>query len=64
MALNLATLRKRTLTAVVFVVVMAAGLLWNNWLHTVQYNSLWLLGRISKAGWIDRSGLYACIAFS
>lgn len=38
MALNLATLRKRTLTAVVFVVVMAAGLLWNNWSFFILFS--------------------------
>jgi phosphatidate cytidylyltransferase len=38
MALNLATLRKRTLTAVVFVVVMATGLLWNNWSFFILFS--------------------------
>ena len=31
MALNLATFKTRTLTAVVFVLIMLAGLLWNHW---------------------------------
>jgi phosphatidate cytidylyltransferase len=38
MALNLATLRTRTLTAVVFVVVMAVGLLWNNWSFFILFS--------------------------
>lgn len=46
MALNLATLRTRTLTAAVFVVVMAAGLLWNNWsffiLFTIIHFGCWV----------------------
>jgi len=46
MALNVATLKTRSLTAVVFVVVMLAGLLWNAWsffiLFTVVQFGCWL----------------------
>lgn len=38
MALNLATLRTRTLTAAVFVVVMLAGLLWNHWSFFILFS--------------------------
>jgi phosphatidate cytidylyltransferase len=38
MALNLATLRTRTLTAVIFVVVMLVGLLWNHWSFFVLFS--------------------------
>jgi phosphatidate cytidylyltransferase len=38
MALNLATLRTRTLTAVVFVAVMLAGLLWNHWSFFILFS--------------------------
>lgn len=38
MALNLATLRTRTLTAAVFVVVMLTGLLWNHWSFFVLFS--------------------------
>lgn len=38
MALNLATLRTRTLTAIVFVAVMATGLLWNHWSFFVLFS--------------------------
>jgi phosphatidate cytidylyltransferase len=38
MALNLATLRTRTLTAVVFVAVMLTGLLWNHWSFFVLFS--------------------------
>ncbi len=57
MALNLATLKTRTLTAAVFVVVMAAGLLWNHWsffvLFSVIHFGCWteyqkLVGMIDK----------------
>jgi phosphatidate cytidylyltransferase len=45
MALNLQTLKTRSLTAVVFVVVMLAGLLWNFWsfliLFTVVHFGCW-----------------------
>ena len=45
MALNLATLKTRSLTAVVFVAVMLAGLLWNFWsfliLFTVVHFGCW-----------------------
>jgi phosphatidate cytidylyltransferase len=46
MALNLATLKTRSLTAVVFVAVMLAGLLWNFWsfliLFTVVHFGCWI----------------------
>lgn len=46
MALNVATLKTRSLTAVVFVAVMLAGLLWNFWsfliLFTVVHFGCWL----------------------
>lgn len=46
MALNLQTLKTRSLTAVVFVVVMLAGLLWNYWsfliLFTVIHFGCWI----------------------
>jgi phosphatidate cytidylyltransferase len=46
MALNLATLKTRSLTAVVFVAVMLVGLLWNFWsfliLFTVVHFGCWL----------------------
>jgi len=38
MALNLATFRKRTLTAAIFVVVMLTGLLWNHWSFFVLFS--------------------------
>lgn len=38
MALNLATLRTRTLTAIVFVAVMLTGLLWNHWSFFVLFS--------------------------
>ena len=38
MALNLATFKTRTLTAVVFVVIMLAGLLWNHWSFFVLFS--------------------------
>jgi phosphatidate cytidylyltransferase len=38
MALNLATLKTRTLTAAIFVVVMLAGLLWNQWSFFVLFS--------------------------
>jgi phosphatidate cytidylyltransferase len=38
MALNLSTLRTRTLTAAVFVVVMAVGLLWNHWSFFILFS--------------------------
>jgi phosphatidate cytidylyltransferase len=38
MALNLATLRTRTLTAIIFVVVMLLGLLWNHWSFFVLFS--------------------------
>jgi phosphatidate cytidylyltransferase len=45
MALNLATLRTRSLTAVVFVLVMLGGLLWNHWsffiLFTIIHFGCW-----------------------
>ncbi len=45
MALNVATLKTRSLTAVVFVVVMLAGLLWNFWsffiLFTIIHFGCW-----------------------
>src|SRR5688500_5642793 len=55
MALNLATFKTRALTAVVFVVVMLAGLLWNHWsffiLFTIIHMGCWveyqrLIGKI------------------
>jgi phosphatidate cytidylyltransferase len=55
MALNVQTLKTRTLTAVVFVLVMLAGLLWNHWsffiLFTIVHFGCWIeyqhmLGRI------------------
>jgi phosphatidate cytidylyltransferase len=46
MALNVATLKTRALTAVVFVAVMLAGLLWNKWsfliLFTIVHFGCWL----------------------
>ncbi|HJV18387.1 MAG TPA: phosphatidate cytidylyltransferase [Sediminibacterium sp.] len=42
MALNLATLRTRAITAVVFVVVMLGGIMWNAW----SYDTLFLLIQI------------------
>jgi phosphatidate cytidylyltransferase len=45
MALNVATLKTRSLTAVIFVVVMLAGLLWNFWsfliLFTIIHFGCW-----------------------
>ncbi len=45
MALNVATLKTRSLTAVVFVAVMLAGLLWNFWsfliLFTIVHFGCW-----------------------
>ena len=45
MALNLATLKTRSLTAVVFVAVMLTGLLWNFWsfliLFTIIHFGCW-----------------------
>ncbi|MHA4843222.1 phosphatidate cytidylyltransferase [Flavitalea antarctica] len=38
MALNLATFRKRAITALVFVVVMLTGLLWNQWTFFVLFS--------------------------
>jgi phosphatidate cytidylyltransferase len=38
MALNLATFRTRALTAIVFVVVMLAGLLWNHWSFFILFS--------------------------
>jgi phosphatidate cytidylyltransferase len=38
MALNLATLKTRTLTAAIFVVVMVIGLLWNHWSFFVLFS--------------------------
>lgn len=38
MALNLATFKKRTLTAVVFVLIMLAGLLWNQWSFFILFS--------------------------
>ena len=38
MALNLATLKTRTLTAAVFVVVMLAGLLWSQWSFFILFS--------------------------
>jgi phosphatidate cytidylyltransferase len=38
MALNVATFKTRTLTAVVFVVVMLAGLLWNSWSFFILFS--------------------------
>lgn len=55
MALNLATLRTRSLTAVIFVVVMLGGLLWSHWsffiLFSVVHFGCWseyqkLIGKI------------------
>ncbi len=46
MAFNLASFKTRTLTAVVFVIVMLAGLLWNHWsfliLFTIVHVGCWL----------------------
>ena len=45
MALNIETLKTRSLTAVVFVAVMLAGLLWNQWsfimLFTIVHFGCW-----------------------
>jgi phosphatidate cytidylyltransferase len=38
MALNLATLKTRTLTAAIFVVVMVLGLLWNHWSFFILFS--------------------------
>jgi len=38
MALNLATFKTRTLTAVIFVVVMLVGLLWNHWSFFILFS--------------------------
>jgi phosphatidate cytidylyltransferase len=38
MALNVKTLKTRSLTAVVFVVVMATGLLWNHWAFFILFS--------------------------
>jgi phosphatidate cytidylyltransferase len=38
MALNLATFKTRTITAVVFVIIMLAGLLWNHWSFFVLFS--------------------------
>src|SRR5580698_3608799 len=37
MALNLQTFKTRSLTAVVFVIVMLAGLLWNKWCFIILF---------------------------
>ncbi len=46
MALHLATLKTRTLTAIVFLVIMLAGLLWNHWsfflLFSIIHFGCWL----------------------
>lgn len=58
MALHLATFRTRTITAIVFVLIMLLGLLWNHWsffiLFTVIHFGCWkeyqqLIGRIDPA---------------
>ena len=43
MALHLATLRTRTLTAAVFVVIMLIGLLWNHWSFFILFSVIILL---------------------
>ena len=57
MAFNIQTFKTRALTAVVFVVIMLAGLLWNHWtfllLFTIIHFGCWneyqfLLGKINK----------------
>ena len=57
MAINKATFRKRSLTAILFVVIMLAGILWNVWsffiLFTIIHMGCWiewkqLVGRIDK----------------
>ena len=57
MALNLATLRTRTLTAAVFVAVMLTGLLWNHWsffiLFTIIHFGCWIEYQ-KLVGLIDR----------
>lgn len=46
MALNLQTLKTRSLSALVFVIVMLSGLLWNHWsffiLFTVIHFGCWI----------------------
>jgi len=54
MALNLATLKTRTLTAAVFVAVMLAGLLWNHW-------SFFVLFSIIHFGWTECQKLVGLI---
>ena len=57
MAFNWQTFRTRALTAIVFVVVMMAGLLWNSWsffvLFSIVHFGAWmeyrkLIGAVSK----------------
>jgi phosphatidate cytidylyltransferase len=55
MALNIATFKTRALTAVVFVVVMLAGLLWNQW------SFLFLFSVIHFGCWIEYQKLVAHI---
>ena len=55
MAFNIATFRKRTLTAILFVVIMLAGILWNAW-------SFFILFSIIHVGcWIEWEKLIARI---
>lgn len=58
MALNIATFKTRTLSALIFVVIMLAGLLWNQWsffaLFTIVHFGCWneynkLMGKIDPA---------------
>src|SRR5437868_890166 len=38
MALNIATLKTRSLTAAVFVIIMLAGLLWDHWIFFILFS--------------------------
>jgi phosphatidate cytidylyltransferase len=51
MAFNRKTFRTRTLTAIIFVAIMLAGLLWNQWSFPcfVFHYSFWLLVGVLEA---------------
>ena len=55
MALNLATFRTRTLTAVVFVVIMLGGLLWNHWTFFLLFSIIYF------GGWLEYQRLIGLI---
>ncbi len=66
MALNVATLKTRSLTAVVFVAVMLTGLLWNFWsfliLFTVVHFGCWYeLVKLMKKIYVEKYLLYCLL---